>query len=145
MGRSNTTKDCSEAETRCAVLGFSGKEGIMKLYTEVYKMIKYVESIDDFKKAVGEGKVLLDFFAEWCGPCKMLTPVLEEISKKLPDVQVVKCDIDKNQDIASAFKVMSIPTLIYFENGKAVTATAGYLPEPQLMSWIAEAQKKAAE
>lgn len=108
-------------------------------------MVKYVESIDQFKEYVGKGNVLVDFFAEWCGPCKVLTPVLESVSKKVEGkVEIVKCDIDKFPDIASAFKVMSVPTLIYFKDGKGVTAMSGYLPEPQLMAWLDEAEKKAA-
>lgn len=108
-------------------------------------MVKYVESIDEFKEYVGSGKVVMDFYAEWCGPCKMLTPVLEEVSKKLEgQVRIVKCDIDKFPEIASAFKVMSVPTLIYFQDGKAITAMSGYMPEPQLLNWISEAQKKVA-
>lgn len=108
-------------------------------------MVKYVENIDQFKEYVEKGNVLLDFFAEWCGPCKMLTPVLESISKKMEgNLEIVKCDIDKFPEIASAFKVMSVPTLIYFKDGKAITAMSGYMPEPQLMNWIKEAEKKAA-
>lgn len=108
-------------------------------------MVKYVESVEEFKKYASEKKVVMDFFAEWCGPCKMLTPVLEEVSKKMEDILFVKCDIDRFPDIASAFKVMSVPTLIYFQDGQAITGMSGYLPEPQLVKWINDAQQKAAK
>ena len=107
-------------------------------------MVKYVESIDEFKEYVGSGKVVMDFYAEWCGPCKMLTPVLEEVSKKLEgQVRIVKCDIDKFPEIASAFKVMSVPTLIYFQDGKAITADVGLHAGTTAAELDSEAQKKS--
>ena len=74
-------------------------------------------------------KVLVDFFATWCGPCKMLAPMLEELSEKLPaNCEIVKIDVDQNQDVARKFRVMSIPTLILFENGEAKERMVGVHP-----------------
>lgn len=79
--------------------------------------------------------VLVDFWAEWCGPCKMIAPVLDEIAKDLDGKLVIgKLDIDENQDTAMAFGVMSIPTLLLFKNGEPVERIVGYQPKPQLMS-----------
>jgi thioredoxin 1 len=79
--------------------------------------------------------VLVDFWAEWCGPCKMIAPVLDEIAKDMDGKIVIgKLDIDENQDTAMAFGVMSIPTLLLFKNGEPVERIVGYQPKPQLLS-----------
>ncbi|RHO53538.1 thioredoxin [Ruminococcaceae bacterium AM07-15] len=71
-------------------------------------------------------KVLVDFFATWCGPCKMLAPMLEELSEKLPEnCEIVKIDVDQNPEAARKFRVMSIPTLILFENGQPTERMVG--------------------
>ena len=79
--------------------------------------------------------VLVDFWAEWCGPCKMIAPILDQIAQELDDKLVIgKLDIDKNQDTAMAFGVMSIPTLLLFKDGEPVERIVGYQPKPQLMA-----------
>lgn len=70
--------------------------------------------------------VLVDFYADWCGPCKMLTPVIDEIATEHPEVKVVKLNVDNAPEIASRYGVMSIPTLIVFKNGQAVNQSVGY-------------------
>lgn len=105
-------------------------------------MIKQVTSVDNFKEIISEPYVLMDFFATWCGPCKMLHPVLESLSEKVADVTVAQCDIDKFPEIASVFKVQSVPTLFFFKNGTPVAATAGYQPEPSLVKFIDSAKQK---
>ncbi len=79
--------------------------------------------------------VLVDFWAEWCGPCKMIAPVLEELAEELDGKLVIgKLDIDENQDTAMAFGVMSIPTLLLFKGGEPVDRIVGYQPKKQLMA-----------
>lgn len=106
--------------------------------------IRHVKSVDDFKEIVeSNSQVLVDFFATWCGPCKMLAPVLEGAAAKLEgDVVIAKVDIDENSDLANAFRVQSVPTLVFFKDSKAVLATAGYMDETGLMRFIDAAKEK---
>lgn len=78
--------------------------------------------------------VLVDFFATWCGPCKMLAPVMEELAAEISDTKIVKLDIDQSPEIAAEYGVMSIPTLILFRDGKPVKQTLGFLPKESLIS-----------
>lgn len=84
--------------------------------------------------------VLVDFWADWCGPCKMIAPALEEISEELADkVTIAKVDIMENTDIASQFGVQSIPLMILFKDGKPVAQKLGAAPKSQLKGWIESA------
>ena len=81
--------------------------------------------------------VLVDFWAEWCGPCKMLGPILEEISEDLKDkLQVVKVNLDENQDLAMKYSIRSIPTLLLFKGGELVDTKVGLLPKSDLVEWL---------
>lgn len=87
---------------------------------------------EDFNKLIGE-KVLVDFYANWCGPCKMLAPVLEKVSSNL---KVVKVDVDVFEDLAREYGVMTIPTLILFENGKEVKRNIGFIDQNKLEKFL---------
>ena len=81
--------------------------------------------------------ILVDFWAEWCAPCKMLAPILEEISKDLEEkILICKVNLDENQDLASKFSIKSIPTLLLFENGKLKDTKVGLLSKMDLLNWI---------
>ena len=103
-------------------------------------MIIHVEDLKEFSEKVTSGRVLVDFFATWCGPCKMLAPLLEEIDqrKEAGDLLIVKVDVDEAGEIAMQFGIQSIPTLILFENGKPVKKSLGYMPKPQLLQFLAK-------
>ena len=81
--------------------------------------------------------VIVDFWAEWCGPCKMLTPILEELSDEMKDeINVVKVNLDENQDLAIKYSIRSIPTLLLFKEGNLVDTKVGLLPKSEIVSWF---------
>ena len=97
--------------------------------------------MNNFNEQIKEGVVLVDFFATWCGPCKMQAPVLEELKEDRSDVKVVKIDVDHETEIARLYGVMSIPTLILFKDGKEVAKNVGFMPKELLVQWINEQTK----
>ena len=94
--------------------------------------------MQEFQEKIAQGRVLVDFFATWCGPCKMLSPILEEVDQRdeAGDLLIVKVDVDEASDIAMRFGIQSIPTLILFENGEMVKHALGYMPKPQLLNFL---------
>jgi thioredoxin 1 len=79
-----------------------------------------------------DGPVLVDFWAPWCGPCRVVAPVLEEIASERPDLRIVKLDIDENPQTAARFQVLSIPTMILFKGGAPVKTVVGAYPKKKL-------------
>lgn len=90
----------------------------------------FKEEVLDYK-----GTVLVDFYADWCGPCKMLSPVLEEISNET-DIKICKVNVDENQALAIEYKVMSIPTLIVFKEGKKELVSVGLKSKEEILEMI---------
>ena len=80
--------------------------------------------------------VLLDFWAEWCGPCRMVSPIVEEIAEETPTVKVGKINVDEQPELASAFKVMSIPTLVVLKDGKVVSTVVGARPKADILKLL---------
>ena len=92
---------------------------------------------ETFAQEISSGLVLVEFYADWCGPCKMIAPVLDELATELEGtVKIVKVNVDNCQSVAAEYKVMSIPTLILFKDGQAVQQTVGFQPKASLLSLI---------
>ena len=98
-------------------------------------MLKHVNNRDEFYELIKEGTVLVDFFATWCGPCKMLSPVLEELSEEV-DTLILKVDVDEVGVVAAQFGIQAVPTLMLFKNGQRVDVRMGYQNKNQLLAFI---------
>ncbi len=82
--------------------------------------------------------VLVDFFATWCGPCKMLSPVLEDLASDRDSIDIVKVDIDESMNLARQYGIMSVPTLVLMKDGKILAKTSGFQPKDSIQRWIDE-------
>lgn len=96
-------------------------------------MLKHIKDSAEFNNETAKGKVLVDFYATWCGPCKMLAPVLEKVANEHEELNVLKIDVDEVGDVAAKYGIRSIPTLILFEDGKAVDMKLGFMPEESVL------------
>lgn len=97
-------------------------------------MIKHYSKEDDFNEII-KNKVLVDFYADWCGPCKMLAMEIEKVASEI-DIDIVKVNVDDEEEIARKYGVMSIPTLILFENEQELKKTIGFMPKDKIKEFI---------
>ena len=91
---------------------------------------------NEFKEIIQDGVTVVDFYADWCGPCKMLGPVLESLSQELTDVKFVKVNVDDEMDLAQEYGIMSIPAVFLFKNGEAVAQSIGLKPLDMMRNFI---------
>ena len=90
---------------------------------------------NEFENEIANGITVVDFFATWCGPCKMLSPVLDDLSEELDGkVKFLKSDVDVNQDLASKFNIMSVPSVLVFKDGQKVKTMVGYKPKEEILA-----------
>ena len=97
-------------------------------------MIKHYTKEENFDEVI-KSKVLVDFYADWCGPCKMLAMELEKVANEI-DVDIVKVNVDEEEEIARRYGVMSIPTLILFVDGKELKKTIGFMPKDKIKEFV---------
>ena len=90
----------------------------------------------NFEEEIKEGKVIVDFFATWCGPCRMIGNVLEEISKEQEDIKILKIDVDEYDELAYQFQVMSIPTIVFYKDGKIINKKVGFCNKKELLGYF---------
>ena len=98
--------------------------------------MKHITSQEYEALAVSAELLVIDFYATWCGPCKMLAPVLEEVAAKYPDVTFVKVNVDEEEDLARKFRISVIPTLVFIKNGEAVKTSTGYMDADALSALV---------
>lgn len=99
-------------------------------------MIKLLEKSNEFNEEIKDSVVLVDFFATWCGPCKMLMPVLEGYEKSHPELKILKVDIDLYPELAKEYAIMSVPTLLVFKDGKLQKKDSGFKNTTELDSFL---------
>ena len=90
-------------------------------------MIKHIENENQFNQEISKGLTIVDFFAAWCGPCRMLAPILEDVSETRDDAKFLKVDVDENYDLAKSFGIMSVPTVLFFKDGILVDKSIGLI------------------
>ena len=99
-------------------------------------MVKLIKTKEEFNREIMNDKVVVDFFANWCGPCKMLAPIVEEVSNELEKITFIKVDIDEIESLPRQFDIMSIPTLLVFEKGELIKRHTGYMDKDELVQFI---------
>jgi thioredoxin 1 len=110
------------------------KQGVIYMASNVVTDSTFQQQVVEASK---DKPVLVDFWATWCGPCKMLSPLVEQLAgEKSEQLNVAKIDVDENQAVSQKFGIMSIPTLILFKDGKAVKQLVGYMPKERILSQI---------
>ncbi len=90
----------------------------------------------NFKQTIETGITVVDFWAPWCGPCRMIAPVIDEITKELPNIKVAKVNVDDSPNIAQQYNILSIPTLIYFKDGQPIHSSVGVVSKKAILDKI---------
>ena len=99
-------------------------------------MVKNLD-MSNFKDEAMSGLVLIDFYAVWCGPCKMLSPIVDELSEEMPDVKFFKVDVDENEELVEMFGIEAMPTLLILKDGKVVNKSVGFKPKANIKALLA--------
>ena len=98
-------------------------------------------NIQEFDQIITSGITLVDFFADWCGPCKMLGPIIEELDEEFPNIEFIKVNVDENMDLADRYGIMSIPTVFVIKDGNIVSTMQGYRDKSGVKAFIENAIK----
>ena len=98
-------------------------------------MVKEIKETE-FEGVISKGKVLVDCYASWCGPCKMLSPIVDEVANEIKDCTFYKLDVDDAEKVSKQYGIMSIPTLLLFEDGKLIDTSVGFVSKDDLIKFI---------
>jgi len=98
-------------------------------------MVKHI-SENEFNSVINKELVLVDFYADWCGPCRMISPIVEELANEINGLKVIKVNVDNREDVAKTYGIMSIPTLILFKDGQIEKKQLGFVPKEVLLRWF---------
>jgi thioredoxin 1 len=93
-------------------------------------------NVENFNEKISEGKVLVDCYAVWCGPCRMLGPIVDEVASEVTDYKFYKLNVDEAEDVAKEYGIMSIPTLLIFENGELKNKSVGFVSKEELKELV---------
>lgn len=99
-------------------------------------MEKEIHSFEEFQQEIASGLILVDFYATWCGPCRMLAPIVSEIAEEHPEIKVLRVDVDAVEQLAAAYSITAIPTLIKIQDGHAVDEHQGYWDKLHLEKFL---------
>ena len=99
-------------------------------------MVIHNPANDEFEELISTGKTLVDFWASWCGPCQMLSPVVDEVAEERSDIKVCKVNVDEQQELAMQFRVMSIPTLVVIKEGQETNRSVGFISKEEIAALI---------
>lgn len=97
--------------------------------------MNYIKNEKEFDEVIKKDKVIVDFYAEWCGPCQMLSPILDKVSKE-ENLDTYKVNVDEVEDVVRRYGIMSIPTVIIFSNGKEVKKNVGFMDDAELREFV---------
>ena len=97
--------------------------------------MNYIKNEEEFNEVIKKDKVVIDFYAEWCGPCKMLSPILDKVSKEM-SLDTYKVNVDEVEDVARQYGIMSIPTVMVFEKGKMTKKKVGFMDDAELREFV---------
>ena len=97
--------------------------------------MNYIKNEKEFDEVIKKDKVVIDFYAEWCGPCKMLSPILDKVSKEM-NLDTYKVNVDEVEDVARQYGIMSIPTVMIFEKGKMTKKNVGFMDDAELREFV---------
>lgn len=97
--------------------------------------MNYIKSEKEFDEVIKKNKVVVDFYAEWCGPCQMLSPILESVSKEM-NLDTYKVNVDEVENVARRYGIMSIPTIMIFSNGELIKKNVGFMDENELKEFV---------
>lgn len=98
--------------------------------------MKYIKSVEEFKNEIKKDRVLVDFYADWCGPCRMLEGILEEVDNEKEELEIIKVNTDDFLSLAKEYKILAIPALKLFEKGKMIAEKEGFLTKKELLEWL---------